>query len=584
LATTALEEFWDTSKPLLFLGEWCCRYSRKKFWVPLNGSVIESPWDSMETIHDAYEYVNDVFERLIPVLTQAMNDIHGECFSERYWRIQLGPWLLYYLSSVYDRYVILSIALAQYPDLVTCGLDESCYYTPRDTYEFVCLIQEDSYNLQLYSRILSLLDWNFPRRNMEVRLLDSRRNPSRFEKCKKTMLRSFTDLIGRIAGAKHSIVLENSYFARSFDLKLFIRSSGGVVPILSEFPVLPFFPSDLQSRNKLMEALPKAEGFEGILRSILPYDMPQGFLEGFGYIDEIARRTFPVVPKAIFSANSWYFKDVFKRWAAGCADMGTQLLGTQHGAIYGILERMPFEAYERSIVDVYYTWGWEELAGYARTVAMPATKLTGRKTLGADNRREGILYVTTSRPRYLIQFPFPPAHFVTYLEWQSRFIQGVSSQLFPLTRVRPHFADNGWDITHRLKDSFPELTFEGWDVPFLISLERCRLYVCDHHETTFAEALSANVPTIIFWDQRLNPVRKEAQSCYDTLHKAGILFYDPQKAAEVLNAVYVDVEGWWNEPMRQAAREAFCCRFARTSLNAITEWSKEFSQVARTGL
>ena len=32
LVTTALEETWDTKKPMLFLGEWCKLYNRKKYW------------------------------------------------------------------------------------------------------------------------------------------------------------------------------------------------------------------------------------------------------------------------------------------------------------------------------------------------------------------------------------------------------------------------------------------------------------------------------------------------------------------------------------------------------------------------
>lgn len=44
LVTTALEETWDTNDSMLFLGEWCKRYSRRDVWQAINYEAL--PYES----------------------------------------------------------------------------------------------------------------------------------------------------------------------------------------------------------------------------------------------------------------------------------------------------------------------------------------------------------------------------------------------------------------------------------------------------------------------------------------------------------------------------------------------------------
>ncbi len=65
LATTALEEFWDTTMPMIFLGEWCRRYSRKSYWEPLGGQIMETPWSESKKILQAADYVTPLNSKTI---------------------------------------------------------------------------------------------------------------------------------------------------------------------------------------------------------------------------------------------------------------------------------------------------------------------------------------------------------------------------------------------------------------------------------------------------------------------------------------------------------------------------------------
>lgn len=581
LATTALEEFWDTAKPIMFLGEWCSLYGRRSFWEPLNGQRLESPFANAEAGHAAYHFVNGVYERILPILGDALNTIHGTRYSQRYWRIVIGPWLLYYLPVIYDRYSHLRCALERYPDCTTMVLSEKSFVTPSDTLDFALYLNDDSFNLQIYTKILVALGKTFPSKAAQIA---EHSLPGTYigNSWKHKAVGYFTKIYAGIsARVFQSVILRSSYFSKTSEFGLLIKTAGKVVPIsgLLTKPTGGKFDSDI--RKKLSNIGLGGGEFERCLARMLPSDIPLCFVEGYGYVSSEAQIAYPKTPKAIFSANAWYFDEAFKQWAAASAEEeGTLLIGTPHGGAYGGWANMPAENHETSIVDRYYSWGWERTDCAAEVIPFPATKLVGRKKIGASNQKVGILWAATTSQRYLLQFPFLPIYFQEYLAWQHRFAKTLSSKVLSAVRFRPHRVDGGWGIVQRLKECIPDFNIETWDVPFQESLANCRLYVCDHMSTTYTEALAANKPTILFWNSQANELKPESQPYYDLLRKAGILFDTPESAGEAVNQIYADVETWWNDSERQNAVEIFCEQFARNSPDAIELWAAEFKKLA----
>src|SRR6185369_9186525 len=108
LATTALDAFWDTTKPILFLADWC--HAGK---APLNVDAIgtlPSPWGESTAITRGSEVIRETCEWALPLLANALNAAHGTRYSVRYWRITAGFWLLWYVTALYDRYRRLAAA------------------------------------------------------------------------------------------------------------------------------------------------------------------------------------------------------------------------------------------------------------------------------------------------------------------------------------------------------------------------------------------------------------------------------------------------------------------------------------------
>ncbi len=582
LATTAIEEFWDTTKPILFLGEWCRRYSRKSFWEPLDHEVLNSPWEDIKKYYDAARYVFDVYERLLAVLGEALNKIHATEHSKRYWRIVVGSWLQRYITVVYDRYMSLQMALDKCPNLTTTVLSEKDWVTPADTLEFVKFVMQDSYNLQIYSRILKLLGKTFPQKNYSI---TPRRCLSEKSLSAKNRLKNLTIVIlgkaSRAFKSGHSIILRDSCFSTRAQLRLVMKAKGTVWPILGDINQTLRFGIDTLVRAKLQNIFSPKSDFEVLLGKLLPLDIPQSFIEGFEAVAQVVSLHYPQRTKAIFCGAAWYTEDIFNRWAADSSERGTKLFGVQHGGYYGSLEFFPYEYHELGITDRYFSWGWEKSSAPDKVSPSSAAKLSCRKSLGADNRKEGILFAATAWTRYLVQFPWVPIHHREYPLWQFRFIKKMKPEILSKMRVRFHRDDWGWDFAQRWADFCPDVSVENWGVPFFNSLDNCRLCVIDHQGTTFLEALAANKPTVLFWDPVITQPKPQAQPYYDRLRTVGILYDTPEAAADTVSTIYSDTAGWWNHPERQEARRVFCNHFARISSNALDEWAEEFMRISK---
>ena len=155
LITTVLEETWRSDEPVLFLGEWCRRYSRKNRWSRMNAAILPYHWDDRAKFQDDYRYLQNFYERLLRDLTAQLNQIHGVAHSLRYWRILVGPWLGYFVQILFDRWTSIQQAIDQYDlseTIVLTGWEKTL--VPNDMAEFIRLILEDEWNHHLFATIL----------------------------------------------------------------------------------------------------------------------------------------------------------------------------------------------------------------------------------------------------------------------------------------------------------------------------------------------------------------------------------------------------------------------------------------------
>jgi putative transferase (TIGR04331 family) len=582
LATTALEDFWDTTKPIVFLGDWCLRYSRRNFWQPLNGEVLPSIWKDKKIFIDAYVYLQDVYERLLQQMAALLDEVHGEKHDIRYWRIIIGPWLFHYIDVLYDRHLSIQTAKTKYPFFDTIILSEDSFITPLSTSESILLSTDDPYNLQIYSRILSLEKNNFRQKYSDV--IARKAQPIRKKNLLGVIKKKFITTCSRsIALVKtgESVYLVDPYFSKSSIIKIFLKSKGKIKPIFPTNEEMPIATPNNNMRSCFGGILLNNNEFENLIIQLLPYDIPHSFLESYKMMKKESLN-YPSEPKAIMSWVSWYFDEKFKIWAATAAEAGCSLYGVQYGGDYGINQYMQVLDHEVAITDRFYSWGWNDSALKVRIVPMTVSIAIGKKKFENNNKNTKILFAGTAASRYFYRLHYPTTnHLEKYFDDQVRFFKSAGLSYQKFISYRAFTQDYGFDIVKRIQNACPDLIMEGWDIPFQESLMNCKLFVCDHLSTVHAEALSLNAPTILFWDPESYIQRTEARRYLENLHAVGILHYSPESAAKMVNQVYDNVDDWWNEQERQSARLEFCDHFAKNSPNAIDEWTNEFRKISR---
>lgn len=575
LSTTAIEEFWNLSEETVFLGSWCFINGKSAPDGEKLVKFIESPYDKSD-LDGIYNYLDNEFEKILSILSHTLNKMHGENYSDNYWRIMIGPWLRYYIHVVFDRFSYIEKALNDYPDLTTFLLDKESYVTPIDTREFGELIVGDGYNLQIFSRVLRFFGKEFPEKKIKTSCKQD--SVKKFKPLLKTsLLIVYQYLFIKIPSLFHDkrIYCIDSYLPRLAELKLMLASYGKIVFIKS------YTYQDnhdyIEPNTGLREKLSKLDFgdslFSNCISSLISLDIPKVFIEKYSATKKVAVEKFPKNSAVIASANAWYGSEAFKFWAAGESENDVALLGFQHGgADYGARENFIYRDHEVSIVDYYFSWGWRDVKCNAEVIPMPANKLINESSIGPSDLEMDILWVMSTAPRYLLYFPRITSYFEKYLDFQMDFVNSLSVENIDNLRIRTHYQDHGWGIRLRLNRVVKNIRFDDNKIPFYKSIKNCKLCVFDYLSTSATESLALNKPTILFWSSKANKIRSEYVEYFDLLRSVGILYDSPEAAAKAVDEIYNNVNLWWNDIERKKAVISFNQVFARMQNDGVKAW------------
>ena len=138
------------------MGEWCKLYSKKDDWSKLKYKTLP---DVRDTITDQYEnlqYCEKLYEKYISLLAIELNKLHSVNYSEKYWRIVVGPWLRTFIQSLYVKYLTIKMAEAEgtVTDTIIPIYDPD-KVTPYDLNTFRSWYMfNDEYNQYLFGRII----------------------------------------------------------------------------------------------------------------------------------------------------------------------------------------------------------------------------------------------------------------------------------------------------------------------------------------------------------------------------------------------------------------------------------------------
>lgn len=578
LVTTALREAFprDTSEKVLFLGEWCKIYSKKRHWSAYDSITLDYYWGDREKILDGVKYTDGLYEKYLKILSEQLNKVHDQQYSERYWRILVGYWLRQFIDIVYDRYTLVEKAFSDNRISKTYRVNfEISDAAPFDMHDFNRIKVNDEWNHFIYSFLI---------RGKQCSVLGvdckkiSRKSPpgvSNKDRIKRVSMR-----LNRF----NKIVFYISYIERKACAKLQLLLKQ--VPALDYIEKLTFFTNYDQSlREKLNLSTDQADKFELILQELIRIQIPCSYLESYKQLKEIALKRYSSRARLIIATpSSIAFHDDFKIWAAGKTDHEAKLVLTQHGGLYGTGVSNFLEEHEVAIADKFFSWGWTRRK-YNNVYPMPAIKLL---EMASHNPNGDILMPLLDTPRYSSFFIASEAtstQILDYLEDQEKFLSLVPNGIKKHIKLRLATASDvsGWNLEDRLCDKgFGGQidSVENSNKRFIKRLSECRLCIATYNATTFLETFSNNFPTLLFWNERHCALNKEAKPYFDKLHRVGILHYDEKSLAAKVGEIYQNPMRWWECENIQQTKNEFCAQFANTGEDPIGKWSRELKKIA----
>ena len=109
LVTTALNctHPKEPNKHIALLGSWCHLHAKKKEWSKINYDVLPYHWDDREKAFNDFNYIQSLNNKLLPIISRKMNQIHNQNYTDRQWNLLIGYWLAQFTAVVFDRYATI---------------------------------------------------------------------------------------------------------------------------------------------------------------------------------------------------------------------------------------------------------------------------------------------------------------------------------------------------------------------------------------------------------------------------------------------------------------------------------------------
>jgi putative transferase (TIGR04331 family) len=576
LVTTPLDGTWRGGENIVFLGEWCKKYSKNNVYNSEVSTVIPYHWKNRKKFREDHKYLSNLYKEMLIKVSLELNSVHKTEHSLEYWQIITGPWLLTYVAVVFDRWENIRLAADLGIPLKTVVPSSA---TARSaTYDYnssmQLMMKDDEWNYLLYCDILQVQ--NAP--EIEIireRVIIENRSISINKGRRLRPIRMVAKLLDYMARKicltdSYNILLYKSYFSIKNLMRLNLK--------LKQIPRLHLefekyiHCEDLNSsmRSGLHEDCSSSE-FENFLMKNIFKDMPKVYIEGYRNIFLYCKK----LPKAkvIFTANAHYGDEVFKNWMARQVENGSKLIIGEHGGSIptSISENLLHEetiCFKKTV--------WHSLLHHLKHVSMPINKKMKKVS---NLKGVKVTLIGLELPRYSFRIePGPGSSLMMCdLEQKTKFINTLNKKARINFKIRPA-PNNGWFIGDRYTDMYGNAILSTNKKMFQ-DFSQSKMIICSYPQTTFSEAMHSGVPTILLFTEDYWEIHPDFNELVAEMKRVNIIHSDPIMAANHINMVHENPFEWWNRDDTVRARNMFFNVCGKNVNDSTTEWSIFFKRV-----
>lgn len=572
LVTTADERTWPSKKKIAFLGEWCFKESRKHIWENMDYEIIRPTIN--KKIHKI-EAINEIYELkriFLPKLSSKLNDYNKSNYSDRFWEMLIGHWLIRFISTMSNRFYSLKNALENY-DISQINFLYSPNYkiSTLDTVSFTYATNCEVWNNMVFLKLFNFFSINKIRTSF-IKISDTNFQYSRINTKKnnyKQKLKKFIFYLLSNFVKNNNAVIFNSYLSSLDEIKLSIYLNQ-----------IPFFYDEVsyeinfQYNRDHVDIFPRdsKKSLFQFLNQHIYSALPIIYLEKFFQIQSIINSlNWPKKPKFIFTSNGFDTNEVFKFWTAKNAELSIPFFVGQHGNNYGqnLLQGRMFWP-ERSTADGFITWGWDDNA---------------RNNLVGFNFKKGFKKIQKLKDGGLVlvntcaQFRWQPwdsvEEFKKNLNEQYNFLDNISQNLRGNITVRLHHTSV---IKHNIEQfnekgylikKYPFVKIDDGHSKLQTLIDKNKLFVFSYDATGILEFLLSDIPFVAFWPNETSHIidDKLILGLYKDFYELGIFFKNGKDAADSINKNWHQIQEWWNSKRVIIAKDNFKNHFSKFEKN-----------------
>ncbi len=589
LITAPLDIFFPTKKSkLIFLGDWIDRKVKDKHKIKINNKTIKSPWIDLRKRQNDFFYLTKRFEKISSILYSSLNTIHNTSFSKKYWEQVYGIWLIEFLISVYERYLIVK-KIDNSKNISILTVNNENYRAPKNSREAKQFFMSDYWSHSIFIDLIKEF-----KKKINIKIIVDRRFDGgsifKFKKEKFNLKSFIIKLFSKISSfihAKNEIFIITTYLPFFKELLLQIK--------LNKIPKINLpLDNNYNFKNKLNQDLrnfkirnnTKDDDFTKFIKNIIMHNIPLSFLEEFKEIRKLNKRlNWKKNPKKIFTSSSNFYDDIFKIWLAEKKENGCKLFLGQHGSQF-INKFCTVDFYAQKTSDKILTWGNHVgIGGKFRPIGN--LKAINKKV--KIKKKQFISIIQDMPTKYNVRLwpGLDMCNYEHYIDCQNIFLKKLNKKVYSDIKIRL-----GSNLRHNSANNLlkferktwlkihPDLKYESRDKNIYSTLENSYLTILTNVTSTLLlECLSFNIPFLI-----LNPNYKDILSTrtlrdFKKLEKNNILYSSPKKLSNFLNTNnFNQITKWWYSEKNQQLVKEFQNNYASVNIEPIEELTKILSQ------
>lgn len=558
LSTTSLDNKYYKGQKCLYLGYFCI--SEKSNLSQFNSKkVIKDHWGSKKKILSKYRFLKDTTNYLFRFLVKKLNQIHNTNKNEEYWKIIIYPWVCYYVTTLYDRWQIIS----QFKKKSKNFSFHTFEYTTKnnlleigDINEWWIKTQSDQFNNQIFNKIIKLQKVKKIKIiKIKINKFPDHKSNYIFKKNKftiKNILIRFSNFLSERILNKIGIIFNKIYFdkiniKKIYFLKLCFENFQIPAKNFDLFKTSNFNKSyDNEFREKLKFDFKASSGFNSFLLNEVKNYLPRSYLENYKIFLKNHRKIFE--KKRLFIGSySIQFDDCFKIFLAESRLNGSRYILAEHGA--GI------HASRDVIYDHFYKISDKVVCSSKKAIQKKKHTYIGLdifKKIECKKEKiknSKILVNFHEFSKFIFRTPVTNPPFSEEVENFKTTIQGFKllseeRKRNLKFRVKGHY---GLNSKQRFAKVFGKNSIENiGSINYTNSLRESRLVICFIPQTSYIECIYNNIPTILVGNKKSFFDTNKRLKILKNLKKNNLYFDNMELAANFINKNWNSIDTWWN--------------------------------------